>query len=128
MRYPTPSELQEAQRRMDAAITRATASHMSNAKWRKLFSTMWELGGVGLRWKFVRDDRVFEAASPPPSHSLLEETLGDVPPYPYGPYREIEWVEVDATRADAVEAALADVGKFPLVRTPSGLRVVAYDW
>ena len=124
---PTPSDEEEAERRMGAAIARATARHMSNAKWRKLFAALWELGGVRLRWKFVRDDRVFTESSPPP-YGILEETLGDVLPSPYGAYREIEWVEVSPAQADAVEQKLAHLGQYPLARNATGLRVVAYDW
>jgi hypothetical protein len=120
--------MQEAQRRMDAAIARATACHMSNAKWRMLFAILWELGGMELRWKFVSDDRTFTAFSPQPSYGVLEQTLGDVLPHPYGAYREIEWLEVPLSHADLVEAGLAKVGKYPLARTPTGLRIVAYDW
>jgi hypothetical protein len=112
---------------MDAAIAKASVRHMSNAKWRKLFAALWELGGVGLRWKFVRDERIFSAGSPPPG-AVLDQTLGDVLPSPYGAYREIEWVEVPAAHADRVEQALAQAGKFPLVRSATGLRVVAYEW
>lgn len=100
---------------------------MSNAKWRKLFAILWELGGVELRWKFVRDERIFTAQSPPP-HGALEETLGDVLPSPYGAYSEIEWVEAPAAQADDVEQALARAGKFPIVRCATGLRVEAYKW
>jgi len=113
---------------MDAAIARATAHHMSNAKWRKFFAALWELGGVRLRWKFLRDDRVFDEPSPPTPYGVLEDRLGDVLPYPYGAYREIEWVEVSLAQADEVELKLSQLGKYPLVRTSTGIRVVAYDW
>ena len=112
---------------MEATIARATARHMSNAKWRKLFAALWELGGVGLNWKFLRDDRVFSGSSPPP-YAILEETLGDVMHAPYAVYREIEWVEVSRAQADAVEHKLSQVGHYPLVRTATGMRVIAYDW
>lgn len=101
---------------------------MSNAKWRKLFAALWELGGIGLRWKFLCDDRIFNESSPPLSYGVLEDRLGDVLPYPYGAYREIEWIEVSLAQADAVESKLSQLGKYPLVRTATGLRVVAYDW
>jgi hypothetical protein len=80
---------QETQRRIDAAIARASARHMSNARWRKLFAALRELEVGPLRWKFVRDDNVF-VQPVPPAHAVLERTLGDVLPHPYGPYREIE--------------------------------------
>src|SRR4051812_43853412 len=85
------ADRQEKQRRVDAAIARASACHMSDTKWRKLFGLLRELGVGPLRWKFVRDDRVFVQPAPP-AFAVLERTFGDVLPYPYGPYREIEWV------------------------------------
>jgi hypothetical protein len=124
---PTPSEQQEARRRMDVAIARARVHHMSNTKWRKLFATLWEMGGIRLRWKFVRDERIFTEGSPSPSN-ILDEMLGDTLPSPYGAYREIEWVEVALAQADRVEQALAQVGQYPLVRCATGLRVIAYEW
>jgi hypothetical protein len=86
-----------------------------------------ELGVGPLRWKFVRDDRVFVEPAPP-AHAMLEQMLGDVLPSPYGPYREIEWVEVPAERAAGVIEALAAVGPFPVQQLDSGVRVVGYTW
>jgi hypothetical protein len=64
----------------------------------------------------------------PPADVVLERTLGDVLPYPYGPHREIEWVEVPAERAVGVVEALARVGQFPVQQLDSGVRVVGYAW
>jgi len=118
---------QETQRRVDAAIARASASHMSDAKWRKLFAALRESGVGPVRWKFVRDDRVV-VGPVPPAHGVLERTLGDVLPYPYGPYREIEWVEVPVEQAAGVIEALAALGQFPVRQVDSGLRVIGYTW
>jgi hypothetical protein len=121
------ADRQEAQRRVDALIARASACHMSDAKWRKLFAALRELDVGPLRWKFIRDDRVF-AQPVPPAPEVLERTLGDVLPYPYGPFREIEWVEVPAGRAAGVVEALAAVGQFPVRQLDSGVRVIGYTW
>ena len=121
------ADRQEKQRRVDAAVARATASHMSNTKWRKVFAALLELGVGPVRWKFVGDDHVF-VQSVPPAHAVLERMLGDVLPYPYGQYREIEWVEVPAARAAGVIEALAAVGQFPVRQCDTGLRVVGYTW
>ena len=121
------SDRQEKQRRVDAAIARASACHMSNARWRKLFAALRELGVGPLRWKFVGDDRVF-VQPVPPAQAVLERTLGDVLPYPYGPYREIEWVEMPAECAIGVIAALAAVGQFPVQQSRSGVPVAGYTW
>jgi hypothetical protein len=121
------ADRREARRRVDAAIARASAGHMSDAKWRKLFAVLRESGVGPVRWKFVRDDRVFVEPAPP-AHAVLERTLGDVMPCPYGPYREIEWVEVPADWAAGVIEALAAVGQFPVRQLESGVRVVGYTW
>ena len=100
---------------------------MSDAKWRKLFEALRELGFGPLQWKFIRDDRVF-VQPVPPATAVLERTLGDVLPYPYGPFREIEWVEIPAERAAAVVESLIAIGRFPIHQGESGVRVVGYDW
>jgi hypothetical protein len=64
----------------------------------------------------------------PPAHAVLERTLGDVLPYPYGPFREIEWVELPSEHAAGVVEGLAAVGHFPVHQTDSGVRVVGYTW
>ena len=84
--------------------------------------------GLGpIRWKFVRDDRVFEQPVPP-ARAILERSLGDVLPDSYVPYREIEWVEVPADRSAGVVDALAAAGRFPVREHPDGVRVVGYTW
>jgi len=127
MAWGGEADRDEMQRRVDAAIARATACHMSDAKWRKLLAALRELDIGPLRWKFIREDRVF-VQPVPPAHAVLERTLGDVLPYPYGPFREIEWVEVPAERAAGVVEALATLGQFPIQRLDSGVRVVGYTW
>jgi hypothetical protein len=119
-------DLLERQRRIDAAIARAKAAHMSNAKWRKLFQVL-SGRGFQLRWKFIGDDRVFEEW-PPHEDAILDDCLGDVLPYPYGPYREIDWIEIPAEHADLTEELLDNIGRFPKTRTEFGLRVAGYSW
>jgi hypothetical protein len=121
------ADRREHQRRVDAAIARAVACHMSNAKWLKFFAVLRALDIWPLRWKFVRQDGVVSYPAPRES-GLREDGLGDVMPYPYGPFREIEWVEVPAERAAGVVEALAAVGQFPIQQLDSGVRVVGYTW
>ena len=127
MAWRDEADREEIRRRVEATIARASACHMSNAKWRKLFAALLELDVGPLRWKFLRDDRVFVQLVPP-APAILERTLGDVLPYPYGPFREIEWVEVPAERASGVVEALAKVSQFPIQQLDSGVRVVGYSW
>jgi hypothetical protein len=127
MAWSDEADRDEMQRRVDAAIARATACHMSNTKWRKLFAALRELDIGPLRWKFISDDRIF-VRPVPPAHAVLERTLGDALPYPYGPFREIEWIEVPAEQAVVVVEALATVGEFPIQQLDSGVRVVGYTW
>lgn len=127
MAWGDADDRREHQRRVDAAIARASASHMSNAKWLKFFAVLRDLDIWPLRWKFVRQDGV--ASHPAPEESgLRADGLGDVLPYPYGPFREIEWVEVPAERATGLVEALAAVGQFPIQQLASGVRVVGYSW
>ena len=119
------ADWREWQRRVDAAIARASAAHMSNAKWFKLFAVLRGLHVGPLRWKFVRQDDTAECPVPP-EWGVRPEGLGDVLPYPYGPFREIEWVEVPAERAAGVLEALAAVGQFHIRQLDSGVRIVGY--
>jgi hypothetical protein len=100
---------------------------MSNAKWRKLFAALRGCAVGHLRWKFLRDDRVFVQLLPPPV-AVLEQTLGDVLPYPHGPFREIEWIEIPVQLAAGLIEALAAVGQFPLEQHDTGVRVIGYTW
>lgn len=117
----------EHQRRVDAAIAQTSASHMSNAKWLKFFAVLRDLNIWSLRWKFVRQEGVSPCPAPHES-GLREDGLGDVIPCPYGPFREIEWVEVPTERASGLVDALATVGQFPVQELPTGVRLVAYSW
>ncbi len=127
MAWDDADDRRERQRRVDAAITRASAGHMSNAKWLKLFAVLRDLDIRPLRWKFVRQDGAVAHPAPPES-GLRADGLGDVGPYPYAPFREIEWVEVPAERAAGLVEALAVVGRFPVRQLASGVRVVGYSW
>ena len=121
------ADRKEHQRRVDAAIGRAAACHMNNAKWLKFFAALRVLDVGPLRWKFVRQEGVVLWPAPP-EPGLREDGLGDLMPYPYGPFREIEWVEVPAERAAGLVEALAAVGRFPVQQLDSGVRVVGYTW
>ena len=115
----------EQQRRIDATLDRARVRHMSNAKWRKVFAVCCAHDIAPLRFKFVRDERVFPGGPQPRAGNVQ---LGDESPAPYAPYREIDWVELPLCYADDAEQAFGAVGRFPLVRTKTGLRIVGYEW
>jgi hypothetical protein len=127
MAWNTADERREHQRRVDAAIARASACHMSNTKWRKFFAVLRDMDIWALRWKFVRQDGVASCQAPRES-GLREAGLGDVMPYPYCPFREIEWVEIPSEHADGLVEALVAVGQFPIQLLASGVRVVGYSW
>lgn len=112
------------EQRMDAAIGRALVRHMSNAKWRKVFAVLTERSVGPVRFKLLRDERVGTRG---PQERAGATTLGDELPAPCLPYRWIEWIETPLARAEEVERALAAVGRFPLRRTETGLRVVGYE-
>ena len=120
-------DLRERQRRIDAAIARASACHMSDAKWRKLFRALSVLGVGNMAWRFVHSDQL-TYQPPPPECALMESCLGDFGHAVGVPYREIDWVEVPAERAAGVAERLAAVGQFPLRQVASGLRIIGYSW
>jgi len=117
----------EEQRRIDAKILSATAKHMSDAKWRALFVVLRDAGAGPVRWKFVRDDRVFLQPIPN-ERGLLADRLGDVMPSPYSPFREIEWLEVPMEQSNLFSRLRSTEKEFPWCGSAQGLRVVAYEW
>jgi hypothetical protein len=121
------ADRRERQRRVDAAIARATACHMSDAKWRKLLLALRQMGVGRMAWKFVRSDQLYYQ-EPPPEWALLESCLGDFGVAPAVPYREIDWVEIPAERAAGVAEGLEAIGQFPVQQVASGVRIVGYSW
>ena len=120
-------ETDEEYQRLEAAIARASAKHMSNAKWVALFDLLRRAGVIELRWKFVRDSRIFSANVPAQS-DLRDTGLADVMPSPYAEFRELEWVEVPAEKRLGLEPWLSGEKQFPWQESDTGLRVVAYTW
>lgn len=115
----------EQQRRMDAAIAAKSARHMSDTKWRKLLNAL-EGCGIILHWKFLRDDRIFD--SPPLGGSaLLETQFADIHPFPYSPYREIEWIAFPNMDTDTVHSLVDPVGEFMIVSAGDDTRILAYS-
>ncbi len=127
MAWGDEASRQERQWRIDAFIATATACHMSDTKWRKLFTTLRRLGVGRMAWKLIREEQI-AWQEPPPEWALMDTCLGDFGLTPAVPYREIDWVEVPAAQAAGVAEELAVVGQFPLRPHASGLRVVGYTW
>ena len=118
-------QIAEQQRRMETAIDAKSAHHMSDAKWRKLLNAL-EGCGIVLDWKFLRDDRVFQ--SPPLGGSaLLETQFADIHPFPYSPYREIEWIAFPGTDIATVHSLVDSVGTFMIVPVGDDTRILAYS-
>jgi hypothetical protein len=127
MAWPSAANFDEEQRRVQATLAKATATLMSNAKWQKVFAVLRDLNVGAVRWKFVRDDRIFDSAIPR-ACAMRDEGFGDVLPSPYADFREIDWIEVPQEWAAKVVDALALIGKFPLRDGEHGIRIVGYDW
>lgn len=127
MAWNDEADRQEQQRRVDSAIARATACHMSDAKWRKLLSALRAAGVGRMTWKFVRSDQLYYQ-QPPPEWGLMGACLGDCGIAPAVPYREIDWVEVPNEQANRAREALDRVGEFRTEQHDSGLRILGYSW
>jgi hypothetical protein len=111
--------------RLDVTIAQSfSTSFMSNSKWRRFFLALAEVDPriSTLRWKFVGRD------IPPVGAAPDDECLGDKyisrTSFAVFPYKEIEWVELPGITA--LPAAVAAVGKFEIVQTPGGVRVLGY--
>jgi len=132
--------MNETQRRIERKISDASVALMNNSKWRKLLA---EIDGVafGLKWKFINSERIYTAQVP----SLLETTFGDCLPYPYGPYKEIEWllipIEYPHPNSDEhrplenkknnlthIKSTIGALGKYPIEESGAGLKVIGYKW
>ena len=120
-------ETEKDSQRLEAAIARASAKHMSNAKWVALFDLLRRAGVTELRWKFVADSRIFSANVPGQS-SLRDSGFADVMPSPYAEFRELEWVEIPAEKRLTLEPWLSGAKQFLWQESDAGLRVVAYTW
>jgi len=118
-----PHELTPVERQ----LLKASARHMSDAKWLALFSHMRQQGVRELRWKLVAVAGS-SLAQLPAEADLLPERFADVLPAPYSRYRDIEWVEVP-NPSTALAALLQSSSKqFPWEATAGGLKVSAYSW
>ncbi len=127
--------------RIAARLATARASLMNNTKWREVLLVLRRSQHLvtPIHWKFVLSSSSY-FRSVPSLHglSLHPECLPDELPYPYGPYREIDWIEIppsDPTSTptkhndlDALTGELQTLGQLPLTRTESGLRISGYVW
>ena len=120
-------ESQKRLERVEAAIARASAKLMSNAKWHALFAALHESRVRTLLWKFVGDERIFTATIPALA-SFRTEGFGDDLPAPYCDFKELEWVEIPGRDNEHVKAQLENTRQFPVEETGTGLRIVAYRW
>lgn len=76
---------------------------------------------------------------------LLETTFDDCLPYPYGPYKEIEWLlipsEYPHPKSDEkrplknkennltyIKSIIGGLGKYPIEVSEQGLKIVGYEW
>jgi hypothetical protein len=120
---------------------RFSASFMSDAKWRRLFTALAqpELALRQVLWKFVDLERSLRFVLPD-----ADDIEQGVVPDPAGksPFKRIEWVEIldldiptgweqvphkhRRQNVDAALAALVEVGQFETEQTQDGFRVYGY--
>jgi hypothetical protein len=119
-------ESKQAQR-VKNEIDRSISKNMSNAKWLSLFELMREAGVKELRWKFVKEDRIY--VQPVPKEiNLSAFGLLDILPSPYASFSKIDWLEIPNEEAATFSQLHASLKQFPWRRTESGLRVEGYSW
>lgn len=140
------NDANEIEKRIQRRIASAAVKHMSNTKWRKLFSALHSipdaLGKVEI--KFINDDRLF--AVPPPGPDFAHEAnFGECGGISYSPFTHIEFVqipykchrELDGSHCSPTEATdnlqkfvarLAQIGSFPIQVYDAGIRIRGYDW
>lgn len=136
----------EATRRIERRIAAASAAHMSDAKWRKLFAALHSFPGRlrGAAIKFVNDDRMFVEPLPGPKFKH-DDNLGECGGISYSRFAHIEFVQIPNRFASSpygprypetvIENDLSSLvdflnklGKFPIESCAEGIRVVGYSW
>jgi hypothetical protein len=118
-------------------------SHMSNAKWRKLFTALDPVEIRAAYWKFVDLDSEFQDRFIK-SDALMDKFVDDtgliVGPFAY---RRIEWLEIPIIAKDPIEpkvpflnfeqniqqieVILNSIGHFKILKTKRGLRIVGHE-
>ena len=95
MKADLPKAVHEHRQRIERAISCYTAQHMSNAKWRKLFSLLAEFRIYRMSWRFVASNDCLTTPYAPTSADLLEDGIRDGRFCPFA-YREIESITIPA--------------------------------
>lgn len=114
--------------RLESVIRRSfSTSHMSNSKWAKLLKAVaaFEEASYPISYKLVNDGQIKSSRTEPYEehvdlHWFIEPLI----------YKELEWLEFTSEDNDNLGELvehLSSVGKFPLVKTSTGYRVIGYS-
>jgi len=118
-------------------------SHMSNAKWRKLFTALDPVEIRAAYWKFVDLDSEFQDIFIK-SDALMDKFVGDTGLIVGSfAYRRIEWLEIPIIAKDLIEPKvpflnfeqniqqieeiLNSIGHFKILKTKRGIRIVGHE-
>lgn len=116
--------------RVARKIARAKATHMSNAKWRKLFAALHELPNgcsvIGLK---LVGRTVLGVPTPGPVFEF-EDHFGECGGISFVPFSHIEFVGV--SNSDTTNAALIQhlntFGNWPITEDIEGILINGYEW
>ena len=142
------NNLDERQRRINSKITSATITYMSNAKWRKFFNALIDYPGSinGMQMKFIGDERLFSNLGNIRHYEDDEVGFRDEMPYPYGQFREIDFLLIPKTFQNpkanshrvlpdlqndlcSLKSYLDKIAKFPIQTCEDGsIKIIGYRW
>ncbi|PHS05030.1 MAG: hypothetical protein COA78_15780 [Blastopirellula sp.] len=135
----------EANRRINRRIAAASVKHMSNTKWRKLFTAIHSVPRLGeVAIKFINDDRLFTGSIPGPDFDHKDNT-GECGGISFQPFAHIEFVQIpnlyhtslDGPRypnteiqndIDSFVERLENTGSFPIRHYDNGITIIGYEW
>ncbi len=114
--------------RLDSTISRKfSASYMNNTKWVKLLKAACPF------YPDIREMNYKLVCSGEVKNTIIEEYEEHIDDHWFiepSIYKEIEWLEFPFDgnpKLDEFEILLNQLGKFPLLKTPTGLRVLGYE-
>ena len=120
----------DTEQRIARKIARAKIRHMSNSKWRKLFTALHDLPKrcpvIGIK---LIGQQVLSVPIPGPIFEH-NDNFGECGGISYVPFSHIECVEVSNTlmENDALIKHLSKFGQWPLREDPEGILVLGYEW
>lgn len=120
----------DTEQRIARKIARAKIRHMSNRKWRKLFTALHDLSKrcPVIEIKLI-GQQVLRVPTPGPTFEH-NDNFGECGGISYVPFSHIECVRIsnDVIENDALINHLRKFGQWPICETHEGILILGYEW